>query len=119
MLGFAPDSRLLPSLAIVPGFIFAVVVLAARLHRGLSREDDPEAFAEPAFMMVLIGYAVLVWATGFDIATVGLLAWMLLYCARMRWISALVYGGATFAAVHGLMILMKLEPPAGAVLNLV
>ncbi|HSM42607.1 MAG TPA: tripartite tricarboxylate transporter permease [Afifellaceae bacterium] len=119
MLGFAPDSRLLPTLAIVPGFIFAVVVLAARLHRGLSQDDDREPFAEPAFMMVLVGYAVLVWAIGFDIATVGLLAWMLLYCARMRWIPALVYGGATFAAVHGLMILMKLEPPAGAVLNLV
>jgi TctA family transporter len=117
MLGFAPDSRLLPSLAIVPGLVFALIVLAQRLRR--SRPEETEPFAEPAFMLVLIAYAILVWAIGFNIATAGLLVWMLVQCARMGALAALLYGAAIFAGVHGLMILMKLQPPTGALINLV
>ena len=121
MMGFAPDSRLLPALAVVPGLVLAMLVLAVRVRRSLrpghGRQD--RAFNEPAFLLALIGYAVLVWALGFNLATAGLLAWMLFYCARMRPMTGLVYGIAVFAAIHGLLILMKLDPPDGALLNLV
>ena len=119
MLGFAADSRLLPSLAIVPGFIFAAIVLVRRLRRPKDTESEGEPFSEPAFLAVLVAYAILVWAIGFNISTAALLVWMLTFCAQMRIVAALIYGTAIFAGVHGLMILMKLPPPTGAILDII
>ena len=122
MLGFAADSRLLPSLAIVPGFAFASFVLAARLRR-LGRGTRPPGgvtlYREPFFLMALVVYGVLVWAVGFNIATVALLAWMLFYCAGMKPLTGLIYGAIILAAAHGLLTLMKLKPPTGFLLNVV
>jgi hypothetical protein len=118
MLGFAVDSRLLPSLAIVPGFVFAMIVLVRRLRRP-APEKSSEPFAEPLFLLVLVAYAGLVWAIGFNISTAALLVWMLTFCAGMRIVPALAYGLSIFAGVHGLMILMKLPPPAGALLDII
>ncbi|MDE0059921.1 MAG: tripartite tricarboxylate transporter permease [Defluviicoccus sp.] len=122
MLGFAADSRLLPSLAIVPGFVFAVFVLAARLRRlgGLQRPPGGVTrYREPFFLMALVVYGVLVWAVGFNIATAALLAWMLFYCAGMKPLTGLIYGAIIFAAAHGLLTLMKLEAPPGALVNVI
>lgn len=74
-------------------------------------------FNEPVFLFALIGYGILVWAIGFNIATVILLAWMLFYCARMKVVTGLAYGALIFAAIHGLMVLMKIQPPLGVLLN--
>lgn len=121
MLGFAADSRLLPSLAIVPGFVFASFVLAGRLRqRGTAkRQPGVTQYREPFFLMALVVYGVLVWALGFNIATAALLAWMLFYCARMKPLTGLIYGAIILAAAHGLLILMKLEPPTGFLVDFI
>ncbi len=78
-----------------------------------------EAFNEPIFLFALIGYGILVWTVGFNIATVTLLAWMLFSCARMRPVTGIAYGALIFAAIHGLMVLMKIQPPLGVLVNIV
>jgi hypothetical protein len=69
--------------------------------------------------VALLAYAGLIWAVGFDIATVVLIAWMLFGCAKMRLVTGTVYGVAIFAAIHGLLVLMKLEAPTGVLLDIV
>ena len=120
MLGFAADSRLLPSLAILPGFVFASIVLAGRLVRlrTASRPPGVVQFREPVFLMALVAYGILVWAVGFNIATAALLAWMLFYCAGMKLLTGLIYGAIILAGAHGLLTLMRLDPPTGSLLNL-
>ena len=98
--------------------VFAMIVLVRRL-RASAPDKNPEPFAEPLFLMVLVAYAVLVWAIGFNISTAALLVWMLTFCASMRVLPALAYATLIFAGVHGLMILMKLPPPTGALLNII
>ncbi|MCY4551120.1 MAG: tripartite tricarboxylate transporter permease [Defluviicoccus sp.] len=122
MLGFAADSRLLPSLAIMPGFVFAVLVLAGQLRRFASTERRPGGvtqYREPFFLLALVIYGILVWAIGFNIATGVLLAWMLFYCAGMKPLTGLIYGAVIFAAAHGLLTLMKLEAPTGSLVNII
>ncbi len=122
MLGFAVDSRLLPSLAIMPGFVFAVLVLAGQLRRFASTERRPGGvtqYREPFFLLALVIYGILVWAIGFNIATGVLLAWMLFYCAGMKPLTGLIYGAVIFAAAHGLLTLMKLEAPTGSLVNII
>ena len=48
-------------------------------------------------LLVLILYAVAVWAIGLSIPTGLLIAWMLLVRARMRIWTALIYGGLSLA----------------------
>jgi hypothetical protein len=121
MQDFAPDSRLLPSLAIIPGLAFSVVVLGARVRHFVRADEEPPPlpFTEPRFLVALLAYAGLIWAVGFDIATVVLIAWMLFGCAKMRLVTGTVYGVAIFAAIHGLLVLMKLEAPTGVLLDIV
>jgi len=120
MLGFAPDSRLLPALAIFPGLVFAMIVLIGRLRRlgAAKRPPGIAQYREPFFLLALVVYGILVWAFGFNVATVALLAWMLLDCAKMRPVTGLAYGAVIFAAAHGLLTLMKLDPPVGALLHI-
>ncbi len=121
MLGFAAVSRLMPTMAIVPGLAFSVFVLIGRIRRMFDPEKTAagEAFNEPVFLFALIGYGVLVWAIGFNIATVILLAWMLFYCAGMKAVTGIAYGALIFAGIHGLMVLMKIQPPLGVLLAIV
>ncbi len=117
MIGFNTDSRLLPALAVVPGLVFSVAVLAGRLRSGIDGFDP--GFREPAYLGAIILYAVGVWAVGFNLATVGLLAWMLFGCAGMRPIGGTIYGAAVFGGIHGLFHLMQYAPPAGALIDLI
>jgi hypothetical protein len=116
MTGFHDSAQLLPALGILPGILLAVIVLARRLMR---RPDPVPGFREHWFMGALAAYVVVMWAVGFNIATVGLLAWMLFHCARMRPVTGAAYGVAVFAAIHGLLHLMGYRPPTGALLNIV
>ncbi len=120
-LGFAPDAQLLPSVAIYPGLAFSVAVLGVAIYRMSAGTVAPaaEPLGETKYLLALVVYVIAVWAIGFNIATVALLAWMLLACARMHVITALIYGAVVFAGVHGLLHLMKLQPPTGALINLI
>ena len=116
MQGFASSSRLMPSLAIWPGLALSLWLVV----RGVREYAPPggEALVEPLHLAVLVAYAVAVWAAGFTLPTVALLAWMLLFRARMRpWAGAL-YGMAVFAAVWTLFHFMRGDPPTGALLPL-
>jgi uncharacterized membrane protein len=64
--------------------------------------------------MVLIGYVVAIWAVGFSIPTVALLAWMLLIRAAMRPLPAAIYGSIVFAIVWVLFDLLRGDAPVGA-----
>ena len=117
MSGFKADARLLPALAILPGLVLSVLVLTYEVRRDRGAAET-ERFAEPAFLLGLLAYGVAVWAVGFDVATVGLLAWILFWCAGMRPIGGLVYGAIILAGIHGLLGLMRLTPPLGLLVNL-
>jgi TctA family transporter len=120
-LGFAPDAQLLPSVAIYPGLAFSLGVLGVLVRRLASAETPatPEPLIETRYLLVLVGYVVAVWAIGFNIATVALLVWMLLACAGMRIATALLYAALVFGGIHGLMYLMKLQPPTGSLINVI
>ena len=113
---FAPSSRLMPSLAIWPGLALSAWLVL----RGVREYAPPsgEALAEPLHLGVLIGYAVAVWAAGFILPTVALLAWMLFSRAGMRAWTGALYGVAVFAAVWTLFHFMRGDPPTGALLPL-
>ena len=116
MQGFASSSRLMPSLAIWPGLALSAWLVV----RGVREYAPPtgEALAEPLHLFVLVAYAVAVWAAGFTLPTVALLAWMIFFRAGMRpWAGAL-YGVAVFAAVWTLFHFMRGDPPSGALLPL-
>ena len=116
MQGFAATSRLMPSLAVWPGLALSAWLVL----RGLREYAPPggEALAEPLYLGVLAAYAVSIWAVGFTLPTLALLAWMLLSRAGMRpWTGAL-YGGAVFALVWTLFHFMRGDPPTGALLPL-
>ena len=116
MQGFASSSRLMPSLAIWPGLALSAWLVV----RGVREYAPPsgEALAEPLHLSVLVAYAVAVWAAGFTLPTLALLAWMLFFRAGMRpWAGAL-YGVAVFAAVWTLFHFMRGDPPSGALLPL-
>lgn len=113
---FNPASRLMPLLAIVPGLPLALWLV----FRGLRKyeNDFGRDAGELKILLVLLGYAVAVWAIGLSIPTIVLLAWMLLSQARMRIATSLVYGGAVFAAVWFLFDILRGDAPVGALLPL-
>ncbi|MEO1017745.1 MAG: tripartite tricarboxylate transporter permease [Pseudomonadota bacterium] len=119
MTGFYADARMLPALAIVPGLAF--VVLAGWTDiRALRRDEAAGAGAltldEPLQLLTLVLYGPAVWVFGFDVATVALLAWILLARAHMRPLRAAVYGACILLAAHGLFELMRLKPLHGVLL---
>ena len=118
MLGFNADSRLLPATVAIPGLVFALIVLGKHFFAGTKGAADAP-FTEHLYLFALIGYAAAMWAVGFNIATVALLAWMLFGCARMRPPTGAIYGTAVFAAIHGLFKLMNFDPPTGALIDLI
>ena len=114
MLTFSPTSRLMPSLAILPGLPLALWLV----FRGI-REFEPD-FARNAgelrILLALILYGIAVWAIGLSLPTLGLIAWMLLHRARMRWWTALLYGGVVFAVIRFLFDALRGDAPVGALL---
>ncbi len=116
MTQFNPSSRLMPLLCVVPGLPLSAWLLL----RGV-RELGPKGAdlsGEPQVLLVLLGYAVAVWAAGYSLPTAALVAWMLLVRARMRWWTAALYGVLVFALVRLLFELLRGDPPTGALLPL-
>ncbi|HSG57691.1 MAG TPA: tripartite tricarboxylate transporter permease, partial [Paracoccaceae bacterium] len=116
MTTFNPTSRLMPGLALLPGLPLAAWVLF-RAIRGYAPQPDA-GFREPTILMVLIGYAVAVWAVGFSLPTVALLAWMLVNRAGMRLWTAAIYGAAVFGVAHLLFNMLRGDVPVGAIIPL-
>lgn len=116
MTGFHDSAQLLPALGIVPGFLLSVIVLVNRIRK---RPLPVPGFREHWYLGALIVYVVAMWAIGFNIATVGLIVWMLFVCARMRPVTGAIYGVAVFAAIHGLLHLMGYRPPTGVLLDII
>jgi putative tricarboxylic transport membrane protein len=56
---------------------------------------------------------VAIWAIGFSIPTVALLAWMLFARARMRLVPGLIYGAIVFAVVLLLFDILRGDAPTG------
>ena len=114
MTTFDPTSRLMPSLAIVPGLPLALWLLV----RGV-REFGSGGLAETGethILLVLAGYVVAVWLLGFSLPTVFLLGWMLVVQARMRIWTAIIYGGLVFVAARFLFSALRGDAPVGLLL---
>ena len=117
MTTFNATSRLMPSLAILPGLPLCLWLL----WRGIRERNAPGVGAVPdeaAILGALVLYAVAVWAIGFSIPTVALLLWMLLVRAKMRLWTAAIYGGIVFAIIRLLFNLLRGDAPTGALLPL-
>ncbi|MCR9138179.1 MAG: tripartite tricarboxylate transporter permease [Alphaproteobacteria bacterium] len=112
MMGFNPSSRLMPSLALLPGLPLALWLLV-RAVRNYSSTADP-TFKEPVILVVLIGYAIALWAIGFTVATIALLCWMLFVRANMRPMTGAIYGVVVFALAWLLFDVLRGDAPVGA-----
>jgi hypothetical protein len=110
-LSFNPSSRMMPALALIPGTPLALW-LVYRALQGFAPARD-EAFDEAVILAVLIGYAVAIWALGFSLPTVALLAWMLWRRARMRLVTGLLYGAVVFFIVFELFGMLRGDAPVG------
>lgn len=116
MMGFNPSSRLMPSLALYPGVLLALWLL----YRAL-RDYAPTTgtqFKEPLILIVLVAYAIALWAIGFTIPTIGLLLWMLFARAGMRLVPGLIYGAVVFGIVWLLFDVLRGDAPVGVLTGL-
>ena len=111
---FNPASRLMPALAIFPGLPLAAWLVTRGVRE--YRQDFADDVAELRILAMLILYAVLIWAFGFSLPTLALLAWMLLMRANMRVWTAAIYGAVVFAVSHLLFNALRGDAPAGALL---
>lgn len=111
---FNPTSRLMPALAIVPGLPLALWLFV----RGIREYENEFARdgGELSVLVVLMAYAVAVWAIGLSIPTVALIAWMLLARAKMRLWTSLVYGAVVFGIVRLLFDVLRGDAPVGVFL---
>jgi hypothetical protein len=116
-LGFLPDARLLPLLAIAPGLALACAAVALDARTFRRRGAVPGIGAEIGGELVQFGLLVLyiagVWLLGFVPATAVYLLGILLGLARMRPVGAAAYGAILLAGVHELASLMNMRLPAG------
>ncbi|MGJ8573174.1 MAG: tripartite tricarboxylate transporter permease [Hoeflea sp.] len=116
MTGFNASSRLMPSLALFPGLLLALWLL----YRAI-RDYAPATgsqFKEPLILIVLVVYAIALWAIGFTIPTIGLLLWMLFARASMRLVPGLIYGAVVFGIVWLLFNVLRGDAPVGVLTGL-
>ncbi|AKH98877.1 hypothetical protein IMCC20628_00141 [Hoeflea sp. IMCC20628] len=116
MTGFNASSRLMPSLALYPGLLLSLWLL----YRAI-RDYAPSTgsqFKEPLILIVLVVYAVALWAIGFTIPTIGLLLWMLFARASMRLVPGLIYGAVVFGIVWLLFNVLRGDAPVGVLTGL-
>lgn len=109
---FNASSRLMPLLALVPGLPLALW-LVARAVRRRGPFGAGEA-GEVAILLALVAYAASLWAVGFTLSTLALLAWMLLARAGMKPLAGCAYGAAVFAVVWLLFDVLRGDAPLGA-----
>lgn len=116
MQRFNPTSQLLPGLAIYPGFVLSALLLiqALRALPGAAWGD----FREHRFLPVLIMYPAAIWAFGYSLPTLVLIGWMLVFCAGMRLLGALIYGGLVFGLILGMYRMMRADLPVGRILDI-
>jgi putative tricarboxylic transport membrane protein len=117
MQGFHRTSQLMPGLALYPGILLALVVLAQALRAVPGARLG--RFSEHRFLLVLLLYPLAVWAFGYVLPTLALIAWMLIGCARMRPAAALLYGSAVFALILAMHRLMRVDMQAGRLIDLI
>lgn len=111
MFSFALTSRYMPALGIVPGLaLSAWLVIRAGREIG---DGSLAGFAEGSFMVTILVYPLMVWAIGFTVPTLALIAWMLFGCARARLLTGLLYGGAIYALMLGMFRIMRTDIPTG------
>jgi TctA family transporter len=108
---FNASSRLMPSLALLPGLPLGLWLLF-RAVRDYAPSTDNE-FKEPVILLALIAYSVALWAIGFTIPTVVLILWMLFVRAEMRPVSGLIYGAVVFGIVWLLFDVLRGDAPVG------
>jgi putative tricarboxylic transport membrane protein len=113
MQDFARTSRLMPSVAIFPGLALALW-LSLRAVRNPWAAEPREAVTEAVVLLGLAVYAAAIWAVGFALPTVVLLAVILFGAGRMRPVPGLLYGGVTLALAMGLFSLLRSGAPPGA-----
>jgi uncharacterized membrane protein YedE/YeeE len=101
----------MPALALLPGLPLALWLLF-RAIRDYAPATDP-GFKEPMILMVLIGYAIAIWAIGFSIPTIALILWMLFTRAGMRPLPGIIYGTIVFGIVWMLFDLLRGDAPVG------
>jgi putative tricarboxylic transport membrane protein len=116
MQHFNPTSQLLPGLAIYPGFVLSALLLIQSLRAlpGAAWGD----FREHRFLPVLIAYPAGIWAIGYSVPTLALIAWMLVFCAGLRWLGALIYGALVFGLMLGMYRMMRADLPVGRLLDI-
>jgi len=123
VLGFLREARALPMFAIVPGVALAAIALARDVWAGHWRPDRAGAAAagersvvrdELVQFLVLVAYAVGIWAIGFYAATPAYLAWVLIARARMRVRNGVLYGAVLIGAIYALVVLLRSPLPRGA-----
>lgn len=118
--GYAANSRLLPMVAIVPGIALAAFVFIRETAKLVRQRGDFvfDAQGEYPVVAALFAYGAGIWLFGFNIATVGFLAWVLFGCAKMKWYTGLIYGAVLVVAINGMFRLMRLTPPDGILVTL-
>lgn len=117
---FSPSSRLLPLLAIIPGLALAIFVFGRELwqlarHSEVFRFDAPDEYG---IIFGFIAYGAAIGLFGFNLATVGFLAWVLFSCAKMRPVTGAAYGAILLVAINGMFQLMRIAPPEGMLVSL-
>lgn len=116
MQGFNNTSQLMPGLAIYPGLVLsAYLVWTGFRNLPVSWHSD---FTEHRYLWILVLYPAAVWAIGYSLPTLGLMLWMLLYCAGMRPLGAVLYGSLIFGGTYWLYGIMRTDMPTGALLQL-
>lgn len=117
---FSPSSRLLPLLAIIPGLALAIFVFGRELWQ-LARHSEAfrfDATDEYGIIFGFIAYGAAIGLFGFNLATVGFLAWVLFSCAKMRPVTGAAYGAILLVAINGMFQLMRIAPPEGMLVSL-
>jgi putative tricarboxylic transport membrane protein len=116
MQRFRGTSRLMPGLAIYPGLALSLFLIVQSL-RALPAARL-EGFREHHFLLMLVLYPAGVWAFGYSVPTLAMLAWMLLTCAGMRLLGAVLYGGAVFGIIYWMYGIMRTDMPVGRLMDL-
>jgi putative tricarboxylic transport membrane protein len=112
-----PDARLLPLLAIIPGVVLAAAAVVQEALPLWRAGVLPPVGEETVGEMIQFGFLVLlvigIWIIGFVPAVALYLLGVLLYKARMRPVSAVIYCAVLMASAYQLASMMLMHLPPG------